>query len=103
MPTAYLTVPPDAAGELATALVEERLVACLNRIPGPVCTYLWTARRFCLILPGRSVRVLLGVCLVRALVVLFPVVVVPRDEVTARREVKQHLDVDVPVDDAAGL
>jgi len=39
MPTAYITVPPDAAEELATALVEERLVACLNRIAGPVRTY----------------------------------------------------------------
>jgi periplasmic divalent cation tolerance protein len=33
MPTAYITAPPDAAGELATTLVEERLAACVNRFP----------------------------------------------------------------------
>ena len=31
MPTVYITVPPAAAAELATTLVEERLVACVNR------------------------------------------------------------------------
>ncbi|WP_227354453.1 divalent-cation tolerance protein CutA [Haladaptatus salinisoli] len=40
MPTAYITAPPDAAGELAELLVEERLAACVNRFP---CTsvYRW--------------------------------------------------------------
>jgi periplasmic divalent cation tolerance protein len=33
MPTAYITAPPDAAEELARTLVEERLVACVNRVP----------------------------------------------------------------------
>lgn len=33
MPTAYITAPPAAAEELATALVEERLAACVNRFP----------------------------------------------------------------------
>lgn len=31
MPTAYITAPPSAADELAAALVEERLAACVNR------------------------------------------------------------------------
>ncbi|NHN40869.1 divalent-cation tolerance protein CutA [Halorubellus sp. JP-L1] len=41
MPTAYVTAPPEAADELATALVEERLAACVNRVD---CrsTYRWT-------------------------------------------------------------
>lgn len=40
MPTAYVTAPPDAAGELAATLVEERLAACVNRLQ---CrsTYRW--------------------------------------------------------------
>lgn len=40
MPTVYITAPPDAASELATTLVEERLAACVNRVP---CrsTYRW--------------------------------------------------------------
>jgi periplasmic divalent cation tolerance protein len=40
MPTAYVTAPPDAAGDLAELLVEERLAACVNRFP---CTsvYRW--------------------------------------------------------------
>jgi len=40
MPTAYVTVPPDAAADLAAALVEERLAACVNRVD---CrsTYRW--------------------------------------------------------------
>ncbi|UVE49774.1 divalent-cation tolerance protein CutA [Haloferax larsenii] len=33
MPTAYVTAPPDAADELARTLVEERLAACVNRVP----------------------------------------------------------------------
>lgn len=31
MPTAYITAPSTAASEIATALVEERLAACVNR------------------------------------------------------------------------
>lgn len=40
MPTAYVTVPREAADELASALVEERLAACVNRVD---CrsTYRW--------------------------------------------------------------
>ena len=40
MPTAYITAPPEAADDLATALVETRLAACVNRVP---CrsTYWW--------------------------------------------------------------
>lgn len=40
MPTAYITAPPEDAGELAGLLVEERLAACVNRFP---CTsvYRW--------------------------------------------------------------
>ncbi|WP_327052202.1 divalent-cation tolerance protein CutA [Halomicrococcus gelatinilyticus] len=40
MPTAYVTAPPDVAGDLAELLVEERLAACVNRFP---CTsvYRW--------------------------------------------------------------
>lgn len=30
MPTVYVTAPPDAADDLATTLVEERLAACVN-------------------------------------------------------------------------
>jgi periplasmic divalent cation tolerance protein len=33
MPTAYVTAPPDAADELVRTLVEERLAACVNRVP----------------------------------------------------------------------
>lgn len=41
MPTAYVTAPPDAADDIATALVEERLAACVNRLQ---CrsTYRWS-------------------------------------------------------------
>ena len=40
MPTVYITSPPEAATEIATTLVEERLAACVNRLP---CrsTYRW--------------------------------------------------------------
>jgi len=41
MPTAYVTAPPDAADDLATALVEERLAACVNRLDC-TSTYRWT-------------------------------------------------------------
>lgn len=40
MPTAFVTAPPDAAADIARALVEERLAACVNRLD---CrsTYRW--------------------------------------------------------------
>lgn len=40
MATAYITAPPDAADDIARTLVEERLAACVNRLP---CrsTYRW--------------------------------------------------------------
>lgn len=40
MPTAYVTCPPDVADELASALVEERLAACVNAIDC-TSTYRW--------------------------------------------------------------
>jgi periplasmic divalent cation tolerance protein len=33
MVTVYLTAPPDAAADIARTLVDERLAACVNRIP----------------------------------------------------------------------
>ena len=41
MPTVYVTAPPEAAEDIATALVEDRLAACVNRVD---CrsTYRWT-------------------------------------------------------------
>ena len=40
MPTLYVTAPPGEASGLARTLVEERLAACVNRVP---CrsTYRW--------------------------------------------------------------
>jgi len=40
MPTAYVTAPPSAADDIASALVEDRLAACVNRLE---CrsTYRW--------------------------------------------------------------
>ncbi|MFB6301623.1 MAG: divalent-cation tolerance protein CutA [Haloferacaceae archaeon] len=40
MVTVYVTAPPDAAAEIARTLVDERLAACVNRVP---CrsTYRW--------------------------------------------------------------
>jgi periplasmic divalent cation tolerance protein len=40
MPTAYVTAPPSAADDIAMALVEDRLAACVNRLD---CrsTYRW--------------------------------------------------------------
>ncbi|WP_254544170.1 divalent-cation tolerance protein CutA [Halomarina pelagica] len=40
MPTAYVTAPPEFADELATALVEEELAACVNAVPCS-STYRW--------------------------------------------------------------
>jgi periplasmic divalent cation tolerance protein len=33
MPTVYVTAPPEAADDLARTLVEDRLAACVNRVP----------------------------------------------------------------------
>lgn len=33
MPTAYITAPEDGAADLAESLVEQRLAACVNRVP----------------------------------------------------------------------
>lgn len=40
MPTAYVTAPPSAAADIASAVVEEGLAACVNRVE---CrsTYRW--------------------------------------------------------------
>jgi periplasmic divalent cation tolerance protein len=40
MPTVYVTVPPDAADDIARTVVEERLAACVNAV---ACdsTYRW--------------------------------------------------------------
>ena len=40
MPTAYITVPRDAAEEIARELVEDRLAACVNRVDCK-STYRW--------------------------------------------------------------
>jgi periplasmic divalent cation tolerance protein len=40
VPTAYVTAPPDAAGEIARTVVEERLAACVNRVRCE-STYRW--------------------------------------------------------------
>ena len=41
----YCTCPDDAsAARLAEALVEERLAACVNRLPGVSSTYRWEGK-----------------------------------------------------------
>ncbi|AUV81830.1 divalent-cation tolerance protein CutA [Salinigranum rubrum] len=40
MPTLYVTAPPEVAEDLARTLVEERLAACVNRVPC-TSTYRW--------------------------------------------------------------
>ncbi len=40
MPTVFITAPPDDADRLATLLVEDRLAACVNRLPC-TSTYRW--------------------------------------------------------------
>lgn len=41
---AYVTVPPDRAEELASALVESGLVACVNIVPGLTSVYRWRGK-----------------------------------------------------------
>lgn len=38
---ALVTAPADAAGELARRLVEDRVAACVNVLPGVTSTYRW--------------------------------------------------------------
>ncbi|MFP9193435.1 divalent-cation tolerance protein CutA [Natronosalvus vescus] len=40
MPTVYITVPTDAASEIAETLVSERLAACVNQL-ATTSTYRW--------------------------------------------------------------
>lgn len=41
----FCTCPDEASAErIATALVEERLAACVNRIPGIASTYRWQGK-----------------------------------------------------------
>lgn len=40
MPTVYITAPPEAADNIARALVERRLAACVNQVPC-TSTYRW--------------------------------------------------------------
>jgi periplasmic divalent cation tolerance protein len=40
VPTVYVTAPTDAAAAIARTLVEERLAACVNRVPCE-STYRW--------------------------------------------------------------
>lgn len=42
---AFCTCPDaDSAARISTALVEERLAACVNRLPGVASTYRWQGR-----------------------------------------------------------
>ena len=40
----YITASEENARDLASALVEEKLAACVNRIPGIESTYTWEGR-----------------------------------------------------------
>lgn len=40
----YITASGENAKDLATALVREKLAACVNRIPGVESTYTWEGR-----------------------------------------------------------
>ena len=41
----FCTCPEEASAErIATALVEERLAACVNRVPGIASTYRWQGK-----------------------------------------------------------
>lgn len=37
----FVTAPPDAAASLARALVDRRVAACVNAVPGLTSTYRW--------------------------------------------------------------
>lgn len=41
---AYVTAPPDRAEDLAAALVESELVACVNIVPGLTSVYRWKGK-----------------------------------------------------------
>ncbi|MDD9899636.1 MAG: divalent-cation tolerance protein CutA [Alphaproteobacteria bacterium] len=41
---AYVTVPEDAAKKLAATVVEERLAACANILPGMTSVYRWRGK-----------------------------------------------------------
>jgi periplasmic divalent cation tolerance protein len=52
----FCTCPDEAVAErIATALVEERLAACVNRLPGLASTYHWQGK----ICNGREVLLLI--------------------------------------------
>ena len=40
----YITASGDNAKDLASALVREKLAACVNRVPGVESTYTWEGR-----------------------------------------------------------
>ncbi|MCY4442619.1 MAG: divalent-cation tolerance protein CutA [Deltaproteobacteria bacterium] len=40
----YITASGDNAKDLASALVREKLAACVNRVPGVESTYIWEGR-----------------------------------------------------------
>jgi periplasmic divalent cation tolerance protein len=44
MRVVLITAPPERAEALATALVEERLVACVNLVPGVTSIYFWEGK-----------------------------------------------------------
>lgn len=39
-----ITAPPDSAPGLAQAIVEQKLAACVNRVPGVQSTYWWQGK-----------------------------------------------------------
>ncbi len=40
-----VTAPPDRADDLARTLVQERLAACINVVPGVTSHYVWQGRQ----------------------------------------------------------
>jgi len=44
MRVVLITAPPERAEALATTLVEERLVACVNLLPGVTSVYFWEGK-----------------------------------------------------------